>query len=127
MEIFKEKYCKFNAIILLFSVSLYLLNQSVIKNVFTSVLFFHCYFNDLLAPVVVLSFSNLLLVIKRQRTITSFKQITGLCMFCAVCWEWLAIYIKPDSTFDLWDIVAYFIGASLYKGVLWAYERKVRQ
>ena len=102
---------------LLCSLALYFLNQTVIKNVFEDIKFFHWYFNDLLAPVVALSFLNLLQGIKRRKEIISWRQLIGFCVVCSVFWEWVAIYIKPTSTFDVYDIGIYFLGAFIYKGV----------
>ena len=118
MNIFKEKYCRFNCVALTVSVLLYFLNQIIIKNIFRHALFFHCYFNDVVAPVGVLSFLNFSQSIKGRGRIESWRQLVGFGIACSVCWEWVATYIKPSSTFDMWDIVAYFSGIFIYQVAL---------
>jgi len=116
-NILKERNSRFDAVVLRSSMSLYLLNQAIFKKIFENIKFFHYYFNDLLAPIVALSFLNLLYGIRQLKKIVTFRQIMLFCVVGAIFWEWVAIYIRPNSTFDVWDIVAYFVGAFIYIGI----------
>lgn len=81
--------------------------------------FFYCgflknHFNDLLAMPAMLSYINIVFVIFKKRfsnNLLYIYLITGICCFA---WEFLAIFLKPTSVFDISDIYIYFIGSSIY-------------
>ncbi|MBP3494488.1 MAG: hypothetical protein J6J83_07790 [Oscillospiraceae bacterium] len=120
-----RKSITIDSCLLLASLLLYLLNQLVLKRADGSLSWlFRSHFNDLLAPIALLSLWNIILVHKKAHRIESNKQLFQVGICCSVCWEWLAIYIKPTSTFDVLDICAYFTGIAIYKGVVFLLTTK---
>ena len=102
-----------NIIIILFCLSLYIINNYIIKrieNVFQD--FFICWFNDLLAPILVLAYINFRF--GDNHKLNSLLTVLLLCtVFCAV-WEIGGLIIKQNSTFDPLDIACYYIGGLIY-------------
>lgn len=117
-----RKYISVDHSIFAATLLLYLFNELVIKNYFSRLYFFRFYFNDFLAPILVLSFWNSILIHKGQPRIVSNRQLFIFGVLCSICWEWLALYIKPESTFDVFDMLAYFAGVVVYKIVIVVYQ-----
>lgn len=99
-----------NATILIVTFIVYLINQKILK--LTNYTFFKCYFNDLLAPIILLSFSNFLLNLY-NRTIKG-KNIYIFISICGIFWEVITPLLKKDSVSDILDFVMYILGASIY-------------
>lgn len=76
-------------------------------------MFFQCYFNDLLAPILLL---NLLVIIFKYIGI----ELNGYLIFILIgivaglCWEYIIPIIKLSSVSDINDLVCYFIGSNIY-------------
>lgn len=87
---------------------LYLLNMYVVN---TTSVFMNGYFNDLICPIGVLSFVNIVLSVFKVR----FERC-GECMLfiflCGLFWEYSPL--KDNAVADIWDIVCYEVGAILY-------------
>ena len=100
--------------IFVFTFLVYLVNQVVLKKLKIHILsiFFNYYFNDLLAPILLITYSNFLLSFQN-------KEIKGIGVFifigvCAIGWEFITPIFIKTSVSDLWDIVMYLSGASIY-------------
>lgn len=108
-----------NVVLIVAVVIAYFVNNSFLKsNTSGNVrLFFICYFNDLICPLLFFSYANMLLV-------TVNKEITRLWVICLISlctgcvWEFVAPHIKPSSTTDLLDIACYVIGGLVYWTIL---------
>lgn len=87
---------------------LYLMNVYVVD---TTNVFMNGYFNDLICPIGVLSFVNMVLSVFRVR----FEKY-GECMLfiflCGLFWEYSPF--KDNAVADILDIVCYEVGAFTY-------------
>ena len=104
-----------NFAILLICVLLYFFNNLFLKlqsTIFQE--FFIGYFNDLLAPIFVLAYTNILLKKRGYNCICKLIHILILCILGGIIWEVVAVYIKPTSVFDYFDFVAYMLGGFIY-------------
>ena len=107
-------------IILIFIVAiLYVVNNIWLKDLVSYNIrwFFVCYFNDLICPLLFLSYCNLLLL-TTNREVTSLKALFLIGLAVGVIWEFGAPILKPTSTTDLMDIVCYLMGSILYWFIL---------
>lgn len=111
----KTNFFKFNISIFLIATLLYLFNEFILKKNTTGFVyyFFICYFNDILAPLLLLPYSNILLE-KEQKQIVSLRNILVFMCVCGFVWEYLAPFMKPSSTTDIIDLIAYLFGGFLY-------------
>ena len=100
---------------------LYVLNNNVFKQNTKGALreFFICYFNDFMASMFLLAYSNILLGTEDKR-LGSIKYILPFCLCAGCIWEFLAPIIKRGSVTDPCDIIAYLLGGSMY----WIIEKK---
>lgn len=106
-------------ILILLSVSaLYQLNNRYIKAATIGIPheFFVCYFNDLMAPMFMLSYSNILLSTVNRR-ITRILQILLFCLAIGVVWEFVAPFMKKGAVWDPFDVLCYLIGGVFYWGL----------
>ena len=91
---------------------IYILNQLWLKNL--GVLFFNYYLNDLLAVPLYFALINIICELDNKKMITSFKYLLVITIALAFIGEYLAVYFRPNSVTDFWDIVCYFIGMIFY-------------
>ena len=108
----------YNLIILIIFLSLYFLNNHFWHEINW---FFMFYFNDFLAIVVLLSFLNIVYPFK----LTNLWIIILVTILAAFVWEYLALFIKPGSIFDLMDIISYFGSMMIYLIFLYFIEGKI--
>lgn len=94
---------------------LYLFNNIIFKEVTTGILqyFFICYFNDVLAPLWILSYSNILLS-KKGIALVRLREIIYFTIFCGIVWEVFAPFAKKIAVTDIFDMVAYLFGGYLF-------------
>lgn len=106
---------KFSLIIIAVVGLLYMINNIFIKtNIDGNIgIFLKGYFNDLLAPFFILSYSNFLLSFT-NKNLYKFSHIVLFCFFCGIVWEFFAPLIKPESVTDILDMICYLIGGILY-------------
>ena len=99
---------------------LYLLNNKLLKHNTTGALrmFLVCYFNDFMAPIFLLAYSNILLGTKNMR-LGKIKHILPFCLCMGCIWEFFAPIIKNGSVTDPYDIIAYLLGGGMY----WVIEK----
>lgn len=112
-----------NILIFLVCFLLYLINEFLFKKYFNNI-FFIGYYNDVLAPILLLSYSNILLYRYNNVLIgtTSFVFI----LICSFIWEFLAPLIKKGSVIDIFDFVAYIVGCTIYN-VIFKLNKKIKK
>lgn len=100
---------------------MYLLNNRYIKMATSGILqdFFVCYFNDLMAPMFMLAYSNILLDTV-NRKFSKLIHIVIFCLMLGVIWEFGAPFMKKGAVADSVDILCYLIGGVLY----WAVQNR---
>lgn len=102
-------------ILLFVTAALYLLNNLILKQNTQGVLreFLICYFNDVMAPIALLAYSNILLGTTGKR-LCSIRHILLFCLCAGFVWEFLAPTLKEGSVTDPCDMIAYLFGGSAY-------------
>ena len=108
----------YNLVILIMALSIYLLNNHFLNQINW---FFMFYFNDFLAIVVLLSFLNVVYPYK----LTNLWLIILVTILASLVWEYVALFIKPGSIFDLMDIISYFGSMLIYLVLLYFLEGKI--
>ena len=96
-----------NLILLIIFISLYMINKLFLSQSNT---FFSFYFNDLLVVVVLFSAMNVVCNYKVKKISLLFI----LTCIASFFWEYVALFIKPNSVFDFLDIICYFISMIIY-------------
>ena len=123
--IYSIKKRPINIWLIIIVVCLYGLNNHYLKSITTGDIqyFMICYFNDLICPILLLSYTNILLIsidqeMKRAQTILLFG-------FCAgIAWELISPLIKSSTTTDLMDIFIY-TGGSLFYWCMYTLAEKI--
>ena len=106
---------KQNIIIAAIAVLLYLLNQCYIKPT-TGHIFFHGYFNNVLAPLLLLSYVNILLALYDYKGIrlTNFYLVSLFMLVVGIYWQYVAPLYKSSIVSDPLDILANLFGGMIY-------------
>jgi hypothetical protein len=106
-----------NILLLIGCFGAYLANQYIFKA--SGAEFFHSYFNDVLAGLIVLAWSNLIAfpAPKMARWIGSLQGAIIIVGGASFVWEVVAPNLLGRSRFDPLDVLAYFAGAALYVGI----------
>ena len=107
-----------NLMILVLALALYLLNNHILHEINW---FFMFHFDDILAIVVLLSFLNVIYPYK----LTNIWLIILVTLLASFVWEYLALFIKSGSVFDLMDIFSYFGSMVIYLILLYLIEGKL--
>ena len=108
----------YNIIIFIVSLGLYYFNNHFLHDLNWFLMF---YFNDFLAIVVLLSFLNIVYPYK----LTNLWLIILVTILASFVWEYLALFIKPGSIFDIFDIISYFGSMLIYLTLLYIKEGKI--
>ena len=108
----------YNIIIFIVSLGLYYFNNHFLHDLNWFLMF---YFNDFLAIVVLLSFLNIVYPYK----LTNLWLIILVTILASFVWEYLALFIKPESIFDIFDIISYFGSMLIYLTLLYIKEGKI--
>lgn len=127
--ILNKEYWRFdNLLIFMICILLYLFNIfifSEINNEFTY--FFNCYFNDLIAPLLLFSYTNFIMSFLKLK-IYSLKYLLIMILISSFVWEFAIKYIKPNSVTDPIDLIFYLLGTivywSIFKYLLLSYKIK---
>ena len=100
---------------MMIALALYAVNRLFLKNVIsgTAGIFFSCYFNDLLCPLVLIPMVQLILESRGCRIIR-YSHLMIFILACGVIWECFIPLIKEGSVCDPLDFLCYFAGASIY-------------
>ena len=109
------RYRPINILLILIVAGFYLLNNLYFKNYTPENIrfFFICYFNDLICPLLFVSYANFLLIIVHKE-MQKLCHILLLCFSAGCFWEFGAPLLKETAVTDLWDIVFYLLGGVLY-------------
>ena len=83
---------KTNIVILVVVLAVYGLNQLVLKNLGI----------------------NSISLYRSNMQVTSLKYLTLITIFLSFLGEYIAIFLRPGSVSDWWDVVCYFIGMFVY-------------
>ena len=75
--------------------------------------FLICHFNDLMCPLLFISYSNMLLITVNKE-LTKLTWIMVLGIFSGLVWEFVAPVIKPSAVIDVIDLLFYALGTFLY-------------
>jgi len=104
-----------NVIITLLGVGLYAINQMYLKD-HLEVKFFHCYFNDILAGLLIIAYINLLFILveKSQYCLKRLWSILAVNVVIGFFWEFITPFYRHNSITDNYDLFAYIFGGSLY-------------
>jgi len=104
-----------NCSIFIISVFLHLLNRFFLLNIDNYCLhyFFSSYFDDLLAPLLLFSYINLLLSIYNKK-IYSLKYLIIFILLVSIVWEYLIVFAKPTSVSDPIYVLFYVFGTIIY-------------
>jgi hypothetical protein len=86
-------------------------------------IFLDFYFNDVLAAILILVWTDALLSLKQQR-LDNYLHIFLLTVTIALFWEFITPLYHAGSTSDLWDLVAYLFGGILYSLFIFYRKRK---
>ena len=114
-----------DALIFVFCFIMYGLNEYIFKSLDVQLhWFFIGYYNDVLASIILLSYSSLLIVIFAKRQIEHFVLCSILIVLIGVFWEYVTPWYKK-STSDPLDLVAYYIGFLIYWLVVKYTRRKI--
>lgn len=116
MSKFMEKCNRLeNFSIFIICVFLHVLNRFILSNITYYELhyFFSCYFDDLLAPLLLFSYINILLSFYNKK-IYSLKYLIIFILMVSIVWEYLIIFIKPTSVTDPVDVLFYVFGTLIY-------------
>ena len=107
---------KRNLILILLCGGLYLFNRVCLVSIIPGILgrFLVCYFNDLLAGIVLPAVTALLLLAAHRSPLRKWSHIALLLLSAGLVWECLAPLWKPGAVFDWWDFIAYQLGGLLY-------------
>ncbi len=87
--------------------------------------FFSSYFNDLLAPLLLFSYINLILSLIDKK-MYSLKYLFLIIILSSFVWEFIAPIFKPNSISDPIDILFYFIGTMVYWIIYKMWNQKSR-
>jgi len=104
-----------NILIFILCVLLYLLNTHIFSHInnYEIHYFFTSYFDDLMAPLLLFSYINLLLSLRNEE-IYSLKYLIIIIIVCSFVWEYLVIFVKPTSIQDPIDVLCYVLGTLIY-------------
>jgi hypothetical protein len=94
---------------------IYFINNIFIKKYTDGLvqLFFNCYFNDLICPIIFFSYTNILLV-TANRELTNLRKLLLIGMVCSLVWEWIGPLLNTSSISDINDVFFYIAGTVLY-------------
>lgn len=103
---------KKNIFLLILILFFYFLNESYLKTI--GFWFFTDYLNDLMAVPLFFSIVNIVSEIENGREIEDLSKLTIITIILSFLGEFVAIYTRPGSTVDIFDICCYFIGMIFY-------------
>ena len=76
--------------------------------------FIRNHLNDTMATIFLLSCLSLMRLLQKRNSSVHFAEMLAICTAASIMWEYVAEFVKPDSTFDYIDILCYFLGGLLY-------------
>ena len=117
---------KCNLICIFFSLLVYFFNKAfLIKSLNGNIgIFCRSHLNDLFCPLFLLGIVNILFAWV-DKEIKSYIGCISFVMASGCVWEFFSPLINQKSVTDLWDLLAYFIGANIYF-LLFSIEVKIK-
>lgn len=114
-----------NSQLILIVACLYVLNNNYFKSNTDGILqyFMICYFNDLIAPILLLSYANILLI-SINYELKQVKWIILLGIGAGLFWEFSAPLFKTSSTTDINDLYMYTLGSFLYWCIVYGFRKQ---
>lgn len=103
---------RINIRLIISSILFYGMNQCL-KPIYTECVFMNGYFNDVLAGLLLISFTNLMFD-KINKSFYSLLKIEGYLCLVGLFWEYITPLYNQNSTSDPFDILAYMIGGLVY-------------
>lgn len=107
-----------NLFVLSITASAFAVNQFILKNYFPGNTLVHSWGNDLLAMPAVFSFGAIARAATRSNIAFTKCYYLGITSFCSFIFEYARPIFVSNSVMDIFDILAYCIGAAAY--VWWA-------
>ena len=82
--------------------------------------FFRNHFNDFLAGIILIAYTNLILGFYKNKTIRvlKFRDVMGYMLIVGLFWEFVTPIYWKSSVSDWWDLVSYLCGALVYYVVI---------
>lgn len=110
---------RLNLILVCSCIAFYLINNRFLKEL-TGSLFFKNHFNDLLGGVLIVAFSNGIILWSNRQDLYMNKLIMILTFtfIVGMYWEYVAPLYNKSSVSDPLDVVAYISGGVLYWGIM---------
>ena len=104
-----------NILILTVCVILYGVNRFFLKEAL-GWSFLRCYWGDVLAGPVILSYSNILFIAvgHEEYSVRSLTKIVGFMFLVGFFWEFITPLFRKGSITDYFDMVAYLVGGITY-------------
>ena len=108
--------------IMLSCVLVYLVNQNLLKSI-TSNFVVAGHLNDFLAMIILLSYSNILILCcgKKMSVLCTRLRVMPFALAVGLFWEYVTPLYK-SSTSDPYDLLAYLLGAEIYLLLLRVYN-----
>lgn len=112
------KSCKqvpLNIFLVIIIMLFYSLNRFYLKNLFDGWFGYilKCHFNDFLCGILFIAYSNIFLL-TRNKSITKLPIIIPYTFSAGLVWEFVAPYLRQDSTSDWIDVGCYILGGITY-------------
>lgn len=108
---------RINAFISLVCIILYCLNKTTTYNEIEENILKYIWdynFTDFLCVILNLSLANTALALLKKKGVYDFRTIIVLSVFSCFLWEFVITLIKSESTFDIFDCMAYLLGGTFY-------------
>ena len=115
-----------NTLLIIVSLSIYIANYFFKKELISyNFPFIRNHLNDLLAAIVVMSYSGILLNFQNRNSIISPALTFGICSFCGIIWEYVAPFLNPTSVSDYIDILCYYCSGFIYCSIINIFVKEV--
>ena len=112
LRIKKNMKYKTDTKILIFILSIYIINQTILKP--TGNIFFNNYLNDLLATPLFFSLVNLFSQYNTGKQVTQLKHLIPITIILSILGEYITPLWRSNNITDNLDIICYFIGMIIY-------------
>ncbi len=113
-----KRVCPRDLVLLAAGFALFFLNDLVLKDLLSQTVFgwlFKNYFNDVLAGLAFMAYTNVLLALFRPKgRIACLRFAIPYIFACGLFWEFAAPLFVAGSVGDPWDLFAYVVGGIVY-------------
>jgi hypothetical protein len=105
-----------------YSIACYLASQHILKHLCENFLI-HGYLNDFVAMPVLLSYSNILIVVgtRNDLLLPGLKRVAPFTILVGLFWEYVTPLYQSSKCCDPYDLIAYGLGSLLYLGIIRAF------